>query len=208
MAKQIIKMSDESYIQYSPTWWIKWDKDPKKREKNPTAQDEFDKKYDEFHMFLDMYSYLSIGNFIKLNEEDGCLEMFVDNIEIHYPDDNSFIAKFFSGDAGNNRGVGFGIESLPSSFYKDLFNLFKDENDKIDGIFQGTFTTIDFDGYFKFKAELKENGLHWDTESYQYENDDDYENCQGCGEELWSEEGDTNISDTHAGYCFLCEGEI
>ena len=60
MAKQIIKMSDESYIEYSPTWWIKWDKDPKKREKNPTAQDEFDKKCDEFHMFLDMYSYLSI----------------------------------------------------------------------------------------------------------------------------------------------------
>ena len=120
------------------------------------------------NVLLNKYSDLSIGDSINFNKEDGCLEMFLENQEIHYPDDNSFIAKFFADDVGNNRSVGFGMESLPSRFYRDLFNLFKDENNEINGNFNGTFTTIDFDGYFEFTAELKEDGLHWETEKCYY----------------------------------------
>ena len=161
-----------------------------------TYINEFLKKYKDLHSDIHKIFHISEDYMAVMIELSGGQELLLPE------NNNSVFAKLFASNLDNKRGPGFGLEPFPEQFYQELFNIFEDGGE-IDSGIRGTLSG-NFEGYYSFTAEIKPNGILWDTEYYQYEGDGDYGDCQGCGEELWSEEDDTNISDTHEGYCFLC----
>ena len=93
----------------------------------------------------------------------------INKIGNHFPrylDNNLFEAKLLSNDAGNNRGVGFGVSCFNDEFYSELYKVFNDDGD-VDGEFRGNISG-NFDGYYEFSAILKNDGFHWEMEKEDY----------------------------------------
>ena len=94
--------------------------------------------------------------------------MFVD---ARLPEDSrNVFAKLFASNLDNKRSPGFGLEPFPAQFYQDLFNIFKDDDGEVDSGIRGTLSG-NFDGYYTFTAELKPDGIIWDT--YFYDEEDE-----------------------------------
>jgi hypothetical protein len=209
MAKTILQFIDSNGPNWSPDWG-----------KNENAQQEFDKRVKSLKDFLEKYKKIheefrfskDISNYFKIDSEEGYIEMLIDTKEILIPENyDNFLSKFFASDVGNNRGAGMGHSPFDDEFYKDLFNIFKDENNEVyTEIYVGV--SGNFDGAYEESVSFKEDGLHWEKEEeLDFDDGEDvFEShgyCQDCGEELWSSEDDTNISKTREGYCFLCESK-
>ena len=222
MAKTILQFIDSNGPNWSPDW-----------ENDENAQKEFENRVKSLKDFLNKHKNIheefsfskEITNYFIIDSEEGCIEMLINTKEILIPEDyDNFLSKFFASDVGNNRGAGMGVSPFDDKFYKELFNIFKDDDGEV---FTEIYIAIsgNFDGAYEAKVEFKENGLHWSIEDeYSFDEKDNEEPleiditwedikeqfekhgyCKDCGEELWSSPNDSNISDINKEYCFVCK---
>ena len=78
--------------------------------------------------------------------------------EILIPENyNNFLSKFFASDVGNNRGAVMRISPFDDEFYKDLFNIFKDENNVV---YTEIYVSVsgNFDGAYEESVTFKKHG--------------------------------------------------
>jgi hypothetical protein len=124
-----------------------------------TMVNEFVEKYKNLHQDISKIFHMSEDYMCVMIELSGGQELLL-------PEDrNNVFAKLFASDLDNRRGPGFGEEPFPEKCYQELFNIFKDENDEVDSDIKGSLSG-NFDGYYEFEAELKPNGILWDTIFY------------------------------------------
>ena len=140
--------------------------------KNENANKEFENRVKNLKYFIDKNKNIhnefdftkEFSNYFKIDTEEGCIEMLIDTKEILIPEDyNNFLSKFFASDIGNNRGAGMGISPFEDKFYKDLFNIFKDEDNEVETEIYVS-VSGNFDGEIEGSVTLKEDGLHWEME--------------------------------------------
>jgi hypothetical protein len=124
----------------------------------------FVKKYNNLHQDIHKIFHMSEDYMAVMIELSGGQELLLPE------DSNNVFAKLFASNLDNKRGPGFGLEPFPDQFYQELFNIFKDDDGEVDAGIRGTLSG-NFDGYYTFDAELKPNGILWDTYFYDEEED-------------------------------------
>ncbi len=132
--------------------------------------------------FIQKYKSLhkDIHEIFNLSDEYKCVMIELSGGELLLPEQRDDVfAKVFSSNLDNKRGPGFGCEPFPEEFYKDLFNIFQYE-DVVDSMIRGSLSG-NFEGYYTFEAELKPDGILWDT--YHYEEVEDEDEGKDEGEE-------------------------
>ena len=149
--------------------------------RNLLEKKEFNLRKERLKNFIRKYSCLKqeynfskdISEYFLIDDEEGVIQMEIDTQEILVPEDSdNFLSVFFANEIDNTRGVGMG-NSFNDEFYSDFFEIFKDENNKIESDLSGTLTG-NFDGYYEFKLEFLSNGIKWETEYYEEDEDEEW----------------------------------
>lgn len=126
----------------------------------------FLKKYKDLHSDIHKIFHMSVDYMVVMIELSGGKELLLPE------ESNNVFAKLFASNLDNKRGPGFGLEPFPDQFYQDLFNIFEYDGE-VDSNIRGTLSG-NFDGYYSFTAEIKPNGILWDTYLYEYDEYEDW----------------------------------
>ena len=170
MAKCILQFQNDIGPSYCPNW-----------SNGEGAQKEFNLRKERLKNFIRKYSCLKqeynfskdISEYFLIDDEEGVIQMEIDTKEILIPEDSdNFLSMFFASEIDNTRGVGMG-NSFSDEFYFDFFEIFKDENLEVESDLTGTLTG-NFDGHYYFQLEFLSNGIKWETEYYEEDEDEEW----------------------------------